>query len=82
MTPTHRLKGSSEEKHKARCWQFVRSSGFPIWVARNFHDLGGGVLTHQTGQIVHEWDWIVNTPGKFMVLTPAEFESSMEAISS
>jgi len=60
---------------KVVAWHFLATSPIPIWVARNFHDLGdgNGKLTHVCGYSVNEGEWIVATGIQAIILTDQEF---------
>lgn len=76
MKPTHQLKTGTNRDVCA--WQNDRKSSVPIWVFRNFHDLGGaGVLTHRSGEKVQIGDWIcidMENRKNAIVLTNGEFQ--------
>ena len=54
---THR---SIAEDYLVAAWQYKKGSPRPVWIARDFHDLGDGHLSHHSGVKVNEGDWIVS----------------------
>jgi hypothetical protein len=72
MKPTHQLKMWPHTD--VRAWRFERRSARPLWVFRNFHELGAGSLTHRSGEKAHEGNWIVAVDGVALVLTHDEFQ--------
>jgi len=75
MTPTHQLRSSDHSDVVA--WRFLPNADMPVWVFRNFHDLGGSrhQLTHRSGYRVQVGEWIVRSEQIAFVLTDEEFNS-------
>lgn len=83
LTPTHQTTTSDNQDVVA--WQNKEGNYVPMWVFRNFHDLGGrGVLSHRNGAKVNRGDWIVRladpTQQVALVFTDAEFRSCFREI--
>ncbi len=77
FTHTHRL---IERDERVRAWRYLSTAPIPIWVARNFHDIGDGKRTHRTGYAVPEGDWIIDMGGMATVLTDAEFHKTFQPL--
>jgi len=79
--PTHKMNGG-EELDVVRAWRYLKTSPVPLWVFRNFHDLGDGKLTHTTGAYaVTQGDWIVDVGSSIAtVLTDPEFTTHFTAL--
>jgi hypothetical protein len=76
-SPTH----TNPETHaRVTAWHYLSTSPIPIWVARNFHDIGNGKRTHRSGYAVPEGDWIIDLGGSAIVLTDAEFQKCFEPV--
>jgi hypothetical protein len=83
MKPTHQLRNGTHEDVTA--WRFLKDAPMPVWVFRNFHDLGGGriCLHHRSGQRVYLGEWVVKLPEKevAIVLKDAEFHKCFVELS-
>lgn len=79
-TPTHRLK--DKPSLTARCWQYTKTNHRPMWVCRNFHDMGDRCLRYRNGHKVNPGDWIIDTGRGFTVLYASEFETCFEPVPS
>ncbi len=64
---------------KVRAWRFLKTEAIPVWVTKNFHDLGDGRRTHRSGYSVPEGDWIIDIGSTITVLTDAEFTKHFTA---
>lgn len=66
MNATHQM--IAPPHSDAVAWRNVKGNWIPVWVARNFHDLGGhdmgepGTLAHRSGEQCAPGDWIVTDP--------------------
>jgi hypothetical protein len=74
MTPTHQLKRNGQ--HDAVCWRYFKNSPIPVWIARNFHSIGDQGLTHRSGEVLKEGQWVVRDPEQptCMILDDSEFQ--------
>lgn len=78
VTATHKGKQGGA---RVRAWRYLPTAPRPLWVFRNFHDLGDGKLTHVSSYVVQEGSWIVNDgAGHATVWSNEEFEKCFEAV--
>jgi hypothetical protein len=75
--PTH---VNPETLAKVTAWRYLATAPIPIWVARNFHNVGDGKRTHRSGYAVPEGDWIIDMGGMATVLTDAEFHKTFRPV--
>lgn len=77
---THQLRSGCREDVTA--WQYLKEAPIPVWVARAFHDLGDGDLTHRGGDKVRVGDWIITgiDSNAAFVLTDPEFVKCFVAL--
>ena len=83
VNPTHELRDPGpHETCGVRAWRYLKTNPIPLWVVRNFHDLGNARLTHRSGYSVPEGDWIIDLGGIATVLTDQEFNDTFIPLSS
>ena len=64
-------------------WQYLKTNNVPVWVAQNFHNLGGDALTHRNGYKVQPTEWIVVAMEQRLVanvFTDEEFKQHFKTI--
>ncbi len=62
LRPTHQFKGKGQ--HDAICWRYSKTAAIPVWVARNFHNIGDEGLTHRSGEVLKEGQWVIRDTEK------------------
>lgn len=85
MIATHQIKsGYDGAGTRVAAWQYHKLADRPVWVARSFHDLGGGKLEAMgCGNEIIECnigDWIVMSDFSIRVIGNSEFVGLFQSL--